>query len=86
MVGDEGVNLVLLSQRLLFPPVGRQGGNNGASESILLNGEPVEGQKPFDLKRGDRFVLELPGGGGFGDPAQRDPARAEQDRLDGLVG
>src|SRR5690606_5124559 len=53
-VSPEGANLVLLSQRLNFPPVGRQGGGNGACERILLNGEPVEGQKPFDLAQGDR--------------------------------
>jgi N-methylhydantoinase B len=80
VVSPEGANVVLLSQRLNFPPVGRQGGENGRAERILLNGRPVEGEKPFDLKEGDTFVLELPGGGGYGDPGARDAALAAQDQ------
>jgi N-methylhydantoinase B len=71
VLNPDGVTATLLSQRLLFPPVGRQGGGNGSLERVLLNGEPVQGERPFQLKQGDVFVLELPGGGGFGDPAGR---------------
>jgi N-methylhydantoinase B len=66
ILGDDPVNLVLLSQRLNYPPVGRQGGDNGSTERIQLNGVPVEGGEPFNLTGGDVFTLELPGGGGFG--------------------
>jgi N-methylhydantoinase B len=66
ILGEDPVNLVLLSQRLRFPPVGRQGGGNGGTERVLLNGEPVEGGEPFNLTEGNVFTLELPGGGGFG--------------------
>jgi N-methylhydantoinase B len=31
-------------------------------------------------------VLKLPGGGGMGDPRERDPALVERDVADGLVG
>jgi N-methylhydantoinase B len=79
VVDAEGMTAVLLSQRLNFPAVGRQGGGHGSVERILLNGEPVEGGKPFALRQGDRFVLELPGGGGFGDPALREPALSARD-------
>ena len=34
---------------------------------------------------GDRLILELPGGAGYGDPAERDPAALAQDVRDGLV-
>ena len=34
---------------------------------------------------GERLVLELPGGGGYGDPAERDPAAVAEDVLDGLI-
>jgi len=34
---------------------------------------------------GDRLILELPGGGGMGEPALRDPARVARDVRDGLV-
>jgi N-methylhydantoinase B len=68
IVGDEAVNLVMLSQRLNYAPVGRQGGGDGQVEKIYLNGEPVEGGKPFRVRAGNVFTLELPSGGGFGVP------------------
>jgi N-methylhydantoinase B len=56
----------LLSQRLKYPPRGRQGGADGGVEKIILNGENVEADKPFRLSPSDVLVLDLPGGGGFG--------------------
>ncbi len=37
------------------------------------------------LKRGDRVRLETPGGGGYGDPAARDPAAIRRDIALGFV-
>ncbi|MCC7426877.1 MAG: hydantoinase B/oxoprolinase family protein [Alphaproteobacteria bacterium] len=85
VVNAEGANMVILSQRLNYPPVGRQGGANGAIERILLNGQPVQGERPFEMKQGDVFTLELSGGGGFGDPARRDPALIARDRAEGRI-
>ena len=34
---------------------------------------------------GDYIRLELPGGGGFGDPAERDPVQVALDVADGLI-
>jgi 5-oxoprolinase (ATP-hydrolysing)/N-methylhydantoinase B len=34
---------------------------------------------------GDRIRLTTPGGGGYGDPARRDPARIEEDLREGYV-
>ena len=34
---------------------------------------------------GERLILELPGGGGMGPPAERDPALLARDVRDGLV-
>jgi N-methylhydantoinase B len=34
---------------------------------------------------GERLVLELPGGGGMGDPRTRDPALVARDIRDGVV-
>ena len=33
----------------------------------------------------DAICLQLPGGGGFGDPRGRDPERVRDDVLDGLI-
>jgi N-methylhydantoinase B len=80
VTNPEGMTATLLSQRLNFPPVGRQGGAHGALERLLLNGEPVQGERPFQLKQGDVFVLELPGGGGWGPATERDPRSVARDR------
>ncbi|HZU19040.1 MAG TPA: hypothetical protein VFD01_20880, partial [Candidatus Dormibacteraeota bacterium] len=39
----------------------------------------------LSLPAGARFTLELPGGGGFYDPRQRDPERVAEDVAEGLV-
>ena len=84
-LGDMPINLVLLSQRLNFPAIGRRGGKDGSVERLLLNGKPVQGTEPFNVRGGNIFTLELPGGGGFGDPNQRLidlPAASADDRQD----
>jgi N-methylhydantoinase B len=39
----------------------------------------------INLKYGDVFRLEVPGGGGWGDPLARDPASVLRDARNGLV-
>ena len=85
VTNPEGLTATLLSQRLKFPPVGRQGGENGSLEKILLNGKLVQGDLPFQLKQGDIFELELPGGGGFGPVEQRDLTAIKLDQDGGYV-
>jgi N-methylhydantoinase B len=42
-------------------------------------------QSDVPLATGARFVLETPGGGGYGDPHARDPQAVLADVLDGYV-
>ena len=37
------------------------------------------------LPAGDRLVIEMPGGGGLGNPFTRPPARVAEDVVNGLV-
>lgn len=85
VVSQQPVNIVVLSQRLKFPPRGRQGGGDGRLERILLNDETVEAGSPFELSKGDVLVLELPGGGGFGPAEERDPLLREADAKNELL-
>ena len=79
------VTLAVLSQRLKFPPRGRNFGENGSLERILLNDREVEAGSPFQLNQGDIMVLELPGGGGFGAAREQTSKLHETDIGDGLL-
>nr|ANM86151.1 5-oxoprolinase [Stygiella incarcerata] len=61
----------ILSERRVFAPYGLFGGCDGGKGRNTLrkaSGELVEisGKHAFDVDAGDRFVVETPGGGGFG--------------------
>ena len=65
--------------RIATPPRGRDGGEDGAPGSATLDdGTKLRPKGWQHVPAGRRLVLELPGGGGFGDPAERPvEARAE---------
>jgi N-methylhydantoinase B len=72
--------------RLRNPAAGRGGGRPGAPGAArLASGRALETKSVHVVPPGDRLVLELPGGGGMGDPAQRDATRVEADVASGLV-
>lgn len=66
----EPVNLSVLTQRRQSGPYGINGAENGAlgkQHIIRKNGEKInlKSIENIDLKTGDQFVIETPGGGGF---------------------
>ena len=72
--------------RVLNPARGRAGGGDGAPGAVYLDDGtpfPTKGKETVPADR--RLVLELPGGGGFGDPAQRDPEAVANDLAQGYV-
>lgn len=65
---------------------GRDGGGNGAAGSVALDdGTEMKPKGWQHVPAGKRLVLQLPGGGGFGDPATRDPAAVAEDLRKGYV-
>jgi len=65
---------------------GRDGGGDGAPGAVRLKSGKVLRPKGFQvIPDNDRLILELPGGGGMGEPAARDPALVARDVRDGLV-
>ena len=72
--------------RVANPPRGRDGGGDGAPGWVgLARGGALRTKGYQVVPAGERLLLLLPGGGGMGDPAERDPALRERDRADGLV-
>jgi N-methylhydantoinase B len=76
--------------RAKCPPEGIRGGNSGKPSRFVIHaGTPDETETPasgmFALKAGDRFYLESAGGGGCGDPKDRDPDAIQRDLDEGTI-
>jgi N-methylhydantoinase B len=72
--------------RVENPARGRHGGETGLPGSVYLDdGTPFNAKGKQPVPAGKRLILELPGGGGFGDPTERDPEASERDRSQGYV-
>ncbi len=72
--------------RIQNPARGRNGGEPGAPGAVYLDdGSPFAGKGKQRVPADRRLILELPGGGGFGDPSERDPAAVADDRTQGYV-
>ena len=68
-----------------LPVFGRRGGGNGRGSGLWHNGEPVDHGIYRRLAPGDRMRFVLSGGGGYGDPFERDPERVRADVEQGYV-
>lgn len=87
---DDGVMVGRGMERLRFQPFGVSGGKPGAVLQAIFNkGKPDERDlgKIHELKmaKGDTLTLLMPGGGGFGNPFERDPATVLRDVENGFV-
>ena len=78
-----------MTDRRKRAPFGVFGGGSGGKAEIVLSrdGEsiPLETKETRPLKKDDVLSFRLSGAGGYGDPAERDPWRIEDDLADGYV-
>jgi N-methylhydantoinase B len=83
----------VLSEKNILPPYGVCGGMAGAPNRffVVRDGRDVEPSplpgkvSGFVVRAGDLVLLQSSGGGGYGDPLQRDPAAVARDVEDGVV-
>jgi N-methylhydantoinase B len=84
--GTTPVALLCNFERVHHPARGRNGGRAGAAGIVTLrSGRPIRPKGRQTVPPRDAIQLQLPGGGGFGDPQARDPQRVRDDVLDGLI-
>jgi len=86
--GADGAPISLLCnfERIDNPARGRDGGGKGATGRVsLASGRPIRPKGRQTVPPRDFARLELPGGGGFGEPRERDPEQVRADVLDGLI-
>ncbi|MEM7178391.1 MAG: hydantoinase B/oxoprolinase family protein [Pseudomonadota bacterium] len=83
--GDARASFVMDHGR--FGPQGALGGADGApnevevwQDGVAYIPEHLSKEQDIALTAGDRVRVKTPGGGGFGDPGDRDPALDDEDR------
>jgi N-methylhydantoinase B len=82
-----GARLSVLAEKAVLPPFGVCGGASGAANhfwvrrhGIAVEPSPLPGKVGgFPLEPDDVVVMESSGGGGFGDPLEREPERVVVD-------
>jgi N-methylhydantoinase B len=91
-LADGGAEVFLLGERGKYPPFGVNGGHSAALNRFVYRTDSGEATPPLvskatdiKIRQGQNVRLETPGGGGFGDPAARDPARVVRDVQFGYV-
>jgi len=82
--------LSVMAERNKIRPWGLQGGHPGAPGVYTLiraSGEVIRlpSKCTVEIYRGDTLVILTPGGGGYGDPAERAPEMVLRDVVNGLV-
>jgi N-methylhydantoinase B len=85
----EDATVIRRFDKARHPPLGLAGGKAGAAARFVTAlGTAHERVTPpgrYELKAGDRFLLQSAGGGGYGDPRRRDPAALARDLAEGYV-
>lgn len=72
--------------RIRFAPRGTQGGGDGAAGSVMSgDGQVLPAKGRVVLPSRTLVALELPGGGGVGDPGQRDRDAIDRDVAEGYI-
>jgi N-methylhydantoinase B len=79
------MNLAMQSGRFRLPPEGLFGGKPGALAQFLVNGRPGNPYGLTRLQPGDTVTMDAAGGGGFGDPRERDRNALARDLSEGKV-
>lgn len=83
---DHEFDFSAMFDRVRHPAKGRNGGKDGAAGVVRLDdGTPMRPKGWQHVPAGRRLVLELPGGGGYGDPAKRSAEAKARDRSKGYL-
>jgi N-methylhydantoinase B len=79
------VTVAVQAGRFRYPPEGMFGGGPGSRAKFECNGQPADPSGLTHCQRGDVIEFYSAGGGGFGNPLERDPEAVASDVADGYV-
>jgi len=75
-----------IADRTEYPAPGLLGGKAGALGAVTMDdGKKLHAKALKDLQASDVVHVDLPGGGGYGDPFERDPQKVLWDVIEGYV-
>ena len=84
--GNGKWSVSFIADRTEYPAPGLLGGKAGAPGELTTgNGRKLHAKALMDLPANEVIHVNLPGGGGYGDPLQRDPQRVLWDVIEGYV-
>lgn len=85
--------VTILGDRARFRPFGAAGGGDAEGTDVHLTVDGATARPPritkvqeVSMAPGDRILLESPGGGGYGNPREREPDAVRRDLANGLIG
>ena len=86
----ENATVVRRYDKSRFPPAGLAGGKPGGAARFVIRLGTAEERATqasgrYEMAAGERFLLQSAGGGGYGDPRQRDRAALSRDIAEGYV-
>lgn len=76
---DHTMTFAMRGDRIEHPAQGLLGGRPGAAGVASVNGQRIHSKRTIVLQPGDTLLLQTPGGGGYGDPAERSGTAREED-------
>ncbi len=79
------VSIAVQAGRFKYPPEGIFGGGNGTKSKFLKNGIPCDPSTLTLAFPGDKIEFHSSGGGGFGNPFERDPGQVAIDVKNGYL-
>ncbi len=73
-----------------FPPNGLAGGSPGSRSRFVIRlgtdqEQDTRASGRYEMRPGERFLIQTAGGGGYGDPRRRDRAALARDVAEGYV-
>lgn len=71
--------------RFIYPPAGLLGGGDAPRGHLAIDGRSDDAGRHVVVRAGVRVESHIPGGGGYGDPKERDRAAVERDLRNGLI-
>ena len=90
LLAEEAV-ITVRSDKRRFPPYGLHGGKSGSRSMNIINPGPdqrvlpVLFKEPIAMVQGDLYHHTLAGGGGYGDPLERDLSLVQRDLRQGRI-